>query len=148
MRYKTQSNLPFSKVINEVSQSFDHLAATPENQDLISPAILLIHLYGLIVFPWEQLKQRIQKDGFLRKTALDGWCRYQVLQHAPNMQHKEMRLYFVVEMMRHAIAHASITMDDEYGIVFHDRRGTKLGFQKEDLSCFLKKLKDYFLKFK
>ncbi len=113
-------------------------------QKLINTGVLLMHLYGLIVLPWELLKHQIRKDSKLKKSTLDEWCTFRLVEIAPTMQRKKLRLYFVLEMMRNALSHATISVDQDLSITFIDRRGTKIKFTLEELKEFLHRLGDFF----
>ena len=109
----------------------------------LNQSTLLIHLYGLIVLPWEILKKPIQKDRKFKRIQLKEWCSFTLLKSAPNMERKGVSVYFAVYLMRNALSHASVTLDDQLGIVFHDIRGTKIGFTAEELDAFIESWGSY-----
>lgn len=105
-----------------------------------NPGTLLMLLYGLIVFPWERLRKEFRRDPVLRKTRLADWCTFHLFNLAPSMQRKPILLYFTLELMRNAISHANVRIEDNLQISFRDRQGTILAFEYEQLKVFLDKL--------
>ena len=107
---------------------------------LMNAGTLLISLYGLVVFPWERLRKQFRKSPTLKKTRLDDWCRYRIFNLAPAMQRKPLPLYFVLELMRNAISHADVKIDEALRITFRERKGTVIAFEYKELKKFLEHL--------
>ena len=127
--YQFKQRLEKEHTDNEEATSFDE-------------GLLLMLLYGLIVLPWEVLRKKLQKDKSFKKKLLREWCSFELLQLAPNMQRKPVRLYFFMYLMRNALSHATIVVEDG-SITFLDRNSTKIRLKVGALFKFLQSWVNY-----
>lgn len=134
-----------TQIIKDVIQHYQWLknfsqekAADPK----LTAGVMLMHLYGLIVFPWEQLQKQIRTQKLIRKVPLSKWCTYRIVNQAPHLERKVLTVYSTLHILRNAISHATITIDPDLTFVFRERRGTTLKFTINELEDFL----DHWLK--
>jgi hypothetical protein len=115
----------------------------PEDYSTFDAGTLLMLLYGMIVFPWESLKKILRKDKYLKHTNLGDWCNYRILNITPAMQRKPLQLYFVLGLMRNAISHANVKIDEDLEITFRSKEGTVIAFHFKELKKFLSALQTF-----
>ncbi len=120
----------------------DFIASLPEKGEELapSPSLIVLQLYGLIVFPWEKWKRDLKRKNELKKIDPFEWGRFRILNLPRKMAGKKIRLDFVLEKLRNAIAHAQIGYREKDGFIFRDKDGTALCFDKEELRRFTESL--------
>lgn len=134
---RTSPELPlaeFWKKVNNSEALYESGAAT-----------LMVYLYGLVVYPWEKMQNQHKKKYALYEIKADEWGDFQILNMPPEFIRKQPRLGFVLELMRNATSHASVTIDEDKRVVFKDRKGTRIRFTAEGLLLFLEKFHAYYL---
>ncbi|HMQ46374.1 MAG TPA: hypothetical protein PKA00_01750 [Saprospiraceae bacterium] len=124
----------FWKKVNDSAAPYESGAAT-----------LMVYLYGLVVYPWEIMQNQRKKKYALYEIKADEWGDFQILNMPQEFIRKQPRLGFVLELMRNATSHASVTIDADKRVVFKDRKGTRIRFSKEGLLFFLEKFHAYYL---
>ena len=95
----------------------------------ITPGVLLMHLYGFIVYPWETYLKQIRQHRDLRRQTLNDWCTYRITNQPPEFARKPLPIYTALNLMRNAVSHAKVHIHDDQSISFQEKRGTTLYFQ-------------------
>jgi hypothetical protein len=111
-----------------------------ERFSIINQNVIIIHLYGSIVMPWESLKKRLPKKIMMSKIDPKEWGYFKILNHNPSHPIHKMDLRFFLRKLRNAISHNSVYIEDDKSVVFRDRDGSKIKYEWEELLKLIGKL--------
>lgn len=108
---------------------------------LINQGVLIAHLYGMIVYPKETLRDELPTDKLLKELSRDVWGNFEVLS-LPNRgefkdkDENEWTFDFFIKKMRNSISHGRVNVDSDMNFTFEDMDGTKIKFDIHELIKF------------
>ena len=108
---------------------------------IINKDIILIHLYGSIVLPWEKLKKKLPKKIMMSNINHEEWGYYKILNHNPSHPIHKMDLRFFLRKLRNSISHNNVTVKEDKSVIFRDRDGIKIQYEWEELLKLIHQLK-------
>ena len=134
MQHKTSTDA----LLDDIIHHYKGLHSNSEEEGTPIPAgVLLMHLYGFIVYPWETYLKQIRQHRALRRQTLNDWCTYRITNQPPEFARKPLPIYTALNIMRNAVSHAKVHIHDDQSISFQEKRGTTLYFQRDELKVFL-----------
>jgi len=108
---------------------------------IINSEIILNHLYGSIVLPWEKLKRKLPKKIMMSEINPEEWGYYKILNHNPSHPIHKMDLRFFIRKLRNSISHNNVFINKDKSVIFRDRDGSKIKYEWEELLKLIEKLK-------
>lgn len=107
---------------------------------IINSEIILNHLYGSIVLPWERLKRKLPKKIMMADIDHEEWGYYKILNHNPSHPIHKMDLRFFIRKLRNSISHNNVSIQKDKSVIFRDRDGSKIKYEWDELLKLMGKL--------
>lgn len=108
--------------------------------EIINQELILIHLYGSIVLPWENLKRNLPKKIMMSEIDHELWGYFKILNHNPKHPIHKMDLRFFLRKLRNSISHNNAFINDDRSVVFRDRDGSKIKYEWKELLKLISQL--------
>lgn len=108
--------------------------------NIINKDIILIHLYGSIVLPWEKLKKKLPKKIMMSEINHEEWGFYKILNHNPSHPIHKMDLRFFLRKLRNSISHNNVIVKENKSVIFRDRDGSKIQYEWTELLKLMNQL--------
>ena len=111
----------------------EQFKATNQGFELLNKHVILIHLYGSIVLPWESLKKKLPKKIMMSEIDPEEWGYFKIMNHNTRHPIHKMDLRFFLRKLRNSISHNNAFVNDDKSVIFRDRDGSKIKYEWEDL---------------
>ena len=83
----------------------EQFKAANQGFEVLNKHIILIHLYGNIVLPWESLKNKLSKKIMMSEIDPEEWGYFKIMNHNPRHPIHKMDLRFFLRKLRNSIMH-------------------------------------------
>lgn len=107
---------------------------------LINQGTLLSHLYGMIVYPWETLRDSLPEGMMLSNLPKEDWGEFEILSLPDGQNESQLSFNYFIRKMRNAISHGRVKVENEMNFYFSDQDGAEIKFGINELVKFIYKL--------